>query len=97
MPSRLPSAKHFARLLCALAVSALCGTLHGQAQTTGGPVLLTEAGSTRAVALESVTHLRDPFSLDSPSAIGPDRRTRVVLFATNVDLYAGEGEGAFTA
>jgi uncharacterized protein (DUF1800 family) len=80
---------------CLLAVL-VCGAASGAA-AAGGPVLLTEAGSTRAVALESVTLLRDPFPVEAPVALGRDRRTRIILFATNVSLYAGEGANSFTA
>lgn len=52
------------------------------------PVLISEATSTRAVALDSVTHLREPFSLDSPVQFGTDKRTRVMLFAMNLHPHA---------
>jgi hypothetical protein len=53
-------------------------------------VLLSESTSTRAVALESITFTREPFPLDSLISWSPDRRTRVVLFALNLQLPAGE-------
>lgn len=93
-----PSAGFFKSLTrAALAVcAALLCAAHAAAQ--GGPVLITEANSTRAVALESVALLRDPFPVDAPSRVGtPDGRTRVTLFAMNVELYAGEGPNAFVA
>ena len=69
-----------------------------RAQTSAGPTLLTQENSTRAVAVESVTLRRDPvpvvnihnFSVD-------DRRSRVTLFGTNLDLLPGETASAVTA
>jgi hypothetical protein len=61
------------------------------------PVLLTQAGSTRAIALDSVTRLAEPFQLQSPIALGSDTRTRVMLFATNLTLAAGENASAVAA
>jgi uncharacterized protein (DUF1800 family) len=77
---------------------AVCGGARSiRAAAASSPVLLSEANSTRAVALESVAFLREPFAHTSPVAFGDDRRTRIMLFALNVELYAGEGANAFTA
>lgn len=65
--------------------------------TPGVPVLISEADSTRAVALDSVLWLRDPFSLDSPVPWRTERRTRVMLFAMNLELLAGEDISIVTA
>ena len=57
----------------------------GEAANPAAPVLLTEAGTGRAVALDSVTFALDPFAVGSPSnLLAADRRTRVSLFAANV-------------
>ena len=61
------------------------------------PVLLTEANSERAIALESVILSRDPFSLTAAHNFSADRRTRIILFATNVDLMPGENVSAVAA
>ncbi|HKE56053.1 MAG TPA: M64 family metallopeptidase [Pyrinomonadaceae bacterium] len=50
------------------------------------PMLLTEVGSSRAIALDSVTLMRDPFSLLAAHNFSLDQRTRLALFATNADL-----------
>jgi len=63
----------------------------------GIPVLISEANSTRAVALDSVVWLREPFRLDSPVPWGPDGRTRVMLFAMNLELLPGENVSIVTA
>jgi hypothetical protein len=54
------------------------------------PQLLTEWNSTRAIALDSVTRTREPFSVTSNLNFSADHRTRVMLFAANVNLAPGE-------
>lgn len=61
------------------------------------PVLLSELGTTRAIALESVTMRREPFTLTQPTLLSADRRTRVMLFAMNLNLLAGENYSAVSA
>jgi hypothetical protein len=58
--------------------------------TPGAPILVTEEGSTRALALVSPLWLRDPFPLEFPFVLGPDRRTRVMLFVMNFDFQPSE-------
>ncbi|HLM23526.1 MAG TPA: PQQ-dependent sugar dehydrogenase [Pyrinomonadaceae bacterium] len=62
-----------------------------------GPMLVTETGSDNAIALDSFTRLRDPFSLTNPFNFSSDRRTRLMLFAMNMDLLPGENSSAVTA
>lgn len=62
-----------------------------------GPVLLTEPDSTRAIALESVTLQREPFSPRQRFQIGTDNHTHIILFAMNTGLLQGEGANALTA
>ncbi|HEX8130784.1 MAG TPA: DUF1800 domain-containing protein [Pyrinomonadaceae bacterium] len=65
---------------------------------SAAPVILTEATSTRAIAVDAVTKLRDPFPLTTPGfTVGADTRTRVMFFVLNLDLLAGEGANALTA
>ena len=64
---------------------------------TGPPVLLTEENSERAIALESVTFVRDPFSLTSEHNLSSDKRTRIVLLASNIDSLPGEDLSTLTA
>ena len=54
------------------------------------PVLLTIPNSNRAIALHSVLLTAEPFSLSTQNNFGPDQRTRIALFATNVQLLPGE-------
>jgi len=64
---------------------------------TGGPSLLSEEDSTRAIAFDTIIWQREPFSLTSPSALGQNQRTRVMLFATNLHLMPGETISALKA
>jgi glucose/arabinose dehydrogenase len=61
------------------------------------PVLLTEANSNLAIALDSVTMFRDPFPLTNPFNFSADGRTRVSFFALNLDLLQSETFSAVTA
>jgi hypothetical protein len=61
------------------------------------PVLLTQPGTNRAVALESVTNRKEPFNSISSVQFGSDARTRIVIFAWNAQLKSGEGVSAFAA
>ena len=63
----------------------------------GAPVLLSQANSTRAIALDSVTNLAEPFQPQTPVAFGGDSRTRIMLFATNLALAEGETVAAVTS
>ncbi|MGI9064809.1 MAG: hypothetical protein ACR2HX_00155 [Pyrinomonadaceae bacterium] len=54
------------------------------------PRLLTEDLSDRAIALDSVTMVRDPFALLRGNILSQDGRKRLMLFAANVDLLPGE-------
>ncbi|HEX8163809.1 MAG TPA: heme-binding protein [Pyrinomonadaceae bacterium] len=73
--------------LFALAAALACLPLSEErsAAQASRPVLVSEPTSTRAVAWDSVTHTREPFALTSAHALGTDRRTRVQLFALNLD------------
>ena len=53
------------------------------------PVLATEENSQRAIALDSVVFLRDPFPITNEHYFDADKRTRVSLFATNLELKQG--------
>lgn len=61
------------------------------------PVLLTEANSDIAIALDSVTMFRDPFPLTNPFNFSNDGRTHVTFFAINLDLLSSETASAVTA
>jgi hypothetical protein len=73
------------------------GSARQTASVASGPVLLTQASSTRAVAVDSVTETPEPFPLSQTIAFGGDGRTRLMFFATNLTLTAGEDASAVTA
>jgi hypothetical protein len=65
--------------------------------TPSAPMLVIEENTDSAIVLSSVTNLRDPFALTDMFNLGADHATRVVLFATNLDLPPGENSSAVTA
>lgn len=67
------------------------------AQETQPPVLISETTSTRAIALESVTQQHEPFTPNAAVSFGADNRTRILLFAMNLSLAAGESFSAVQA
>ncbi|HYO64386.1 MAG TPA: DUF1800 family protein, partial [Pyrinomonadaceae bacterium] len=82
------------RLLAFLCVAS---TLVFCSSARAAPVLLSEANSTRAVAVESPTFRRGPFAPRTPTPFHPDGRARVMLFAMNLALLPGESANALTA
>ena len=68
-----------------------------QAATNKKPQLISQDTSTRAVAFESVTMLAEPFAPTMTVPFSSDLRTRVCIFAMNLELLPGEGANAFTA
>lgn len=77
---------------------AVCGSVSATwAANAKPPVLLSDAGSTRAIALESVTLKAEPFPLTSTVKFSSDTRTRICVFAMGLELLAGEGANAFSA
>ena len=65
--------------------------------STPAPRLLTEEETQRAIALESPTLLRDSFPVIATHNLSQDRRTRVILFATDLELRQGDSISAITA
>jgi hypothetical protein len=61
------------------------------------PLLLTEDNSNRALALDSVTQVADPFPIVGSFNFSQDHRTRVTLLATNFDLRPGDTTAIVTA
>lgn len=68
-----------------------------RAQLATAPTLITKPNSTRAVAVESINFLTEPFAPARSIAFGQDNRTRVMLFANNLNLFVGEPVSAVTA
>jgi hypothetical protein len=65
--------------------------------SSSNPIILTEEGTERAVALDSVTLVRAPFTLLNTHNFSSDQRTRIALFMRNVPLPAGEDFSIVTA
>src|SRR5260370_1141761 len=94
------SSERFVAFVCAGLAMILCGALApASAAPSVSPTLISvSAGSTRAVALESVSMTAEPFSLSSAANFSPnDPRTRITLFVMNLDLLAGETQNSLTA
>ena len=97
-PSPRASARPARWLSLFALLSALAPAAFAQSLPPGSPVLLTEGTgrTTRAVAYEAVTFRAEPFPVVSPvnwnadKTNTRDRQTRVMLFATNLDLLPGE-------
>src|ERR1700687_1698932 len=70
---------------------------HVSAQGGSAPVLISEESSTRALAFDSVTRGREPFTAIAPISFATDNRSRVMLFAMSLGLQPGEGPNAVTA
>jgi uncharacterized protein (TIGR03437 family) len=60
-------------------------------------ILFTEPNSDRAIALETTTLMRDPFSATSPFNLGADPRTRVLFFSPNLAPLPTDDAGSVTA
>ena len=84
----------FAGALLLVGVQILPRNVHSQDNKL---ILISEETSTRAVAVDSVTQKHEPFSTTSAVPWGPDRRTRIMIFAMGLDLLPGDGATAITA
>ena len=54
------------------------------------PILLTQENSVRALGLDSVTRISEPFGVANANNFSTDQRSRISLFAVNVELNPGE-------
>jgi len=84
-------------LLCAVLLAFTLFSLDRTGAQLTGPILISRDDSTRAIAFDSVTHQREPFSTTAPVQFGPDSATRIMLFAMHLQLQAGETATALTA
>jgi uncharacterized protein (DUF1800 family) len=79
------------RIFTLALLTAICGAFGTtQAANPNAPVLISDSASTRAIALESATLKAEPFALTSSVKFSNDNRTRVAIFAMNLNLLAGE-------
>src|SRR5262245_27276911 len=89
----------FAAVVCATLLS-LAGLQHtALAANLKTPILYSvSAASTRAIVLESVSLVSEPFSLDMETTFNPsDPRTRISVFGTDLQFLQGEGANSLTA
>lgn len=82
--------RHLVTLLNLFFVFVVGGALCVTHAAVTAPVLISDATSTRAIALESVTLKDGPFSVTSTVKFGNDNRTRIAIFAMNLSLMTGE-------
>jgi uncharacterized protein (DUF1800 family) len=94
---KFASSKHLAKIIQLSILLAVAGVLGVVDAATNPPVLISDSVSTRAIAFESVTQRPEPFALTASANFSTDTRTRVEIFALNLDLLAGEGASALTA
>jgi hypothetical protein len=79
----------------AIFIAVIVCAAHQTAQSA--PELISASASTRAVAFESVTWKGEPFQPTQSIAFSADNRTRIMLFARNLELLPGEGASAVMA
>jgi len=84
----------FCCLLLVIGSQSLTRSAHSQVNKL---TLISEETSTRAVAVDSVTQTREPFSLTSTVRWGSDNRTRIMIFAMGLNLQPGETATSVTA
>jgi uncharacterized repeat protein (TIGR01451 family) len=60
------------------------------------PLIFTEELTGRAIALDSVTLLSEPFPLTNIHNFSLDQRTRIMLFTSGIDLLPNESSSAIT-
>ena len=75
----------------------ICTFTAATAATNKKPILISQATNTRAVAFESFTMKAEPFPLTATVPLGADTRTRICIFAMDLELLSGEGANAFTS
>lgn len=85
----------FVSTLCAGLLAIVCSAA---ASVQGAPLLYSSTGNTRAIAVETVTLLGEPFPINSPVILNAnDTRTRISLLCSNLDLLQGESVNALSA
>ena len=85
-----------ARILISL-FALTCSLTAATAATNKKPILISQSTSTRAVAFESFSMKAEPFPLTATVPLGSDTRTRICIFAMDLELLPGEGVNAFTS
>lgn len=97
MKRSLPGEVRYLSHLFLILTVLFCGAGTVSAATNKKPILISQATSTRAIAFEAVTMKAEPFGLTSSWNYAPDGRTRIAIFAMDLELLPGEGANAFTS
>ena len=84
-------------LVCFIFITSILWTSEKAKAQLGAPVLVSRDDSIRAVALDSVTHQREPFNPIAAVKFGADSATRIMIFAMNLHLQSGEPASSVTA
>ncbi|HEV7747051.1 MAG TPA: DUF1800 domain-containing protein [Pyrinomonadaceae bacterium] len=93
----LYSLKHLAASTSFALLLIICASIAVGAASPKPPKLISSGTSTRAVAFESPTFKGEPFPLTATVPFSADTRTRICIFAMDLELLSGEGKNAFTA
>jgi probable HAF family extracellular repeat protein len=73
-----------------VATGTINGEDHGFLLTPTKPLLMTEPGSTKAIAVQSTLFLRDPFAVTTTHNFSTDTRTRLTILVRNMEVMPGE-------
>ena len=84
-------------LVCALLAATQLPLLENSTAQVSRPILISEETSTRAIAVESITRKREPFSLTTEVVWGNDNHTRIMLFAMGLDRNVSISEVTVSA
>jgi beta-glucanase (GH16 family) len=71
--------------------------VYQRATPSNVPVLFTDEGANRALALDSVTFMRDPLPVRNSHNFSSDQTTRLMLLSANLDLQPGDGPSVVSA
>lgn len=94
---RVPMRTALAFMVCVLLLAQITSLPERSLAQATAPILISDANSTRAIAFESVTHVREPFAVFSALPFGADNLTRIVLFAMHLQLEDGDAAGSVSA
>ncbi|HKB65077.1 MAG TPA: DUF1800 domain-containing protein [Pyrinomonadaceae bacterium] len=92
----LSSVKHLAGYISFALLLIIGASIAVEAANLKPPRLISDTGSTRAVAFESPIFKGEPFPLTATVPFSADTRTRICIFAMDLELLPGEGANAFT-
>jgi hypothetical protein len=91
--------KQYLLLFCIFTFSSLAEPVPSQVPAQGArPILISDTGSMRAIALDALTFQTEPFPTSAPFLFsGTDQRTRIMFFAMNLPLQPGDDASVLSA